>query len=248
MNLQESKIKIPTPLDEAPALVLEPEFQQGKAVILVYPGLGAAKEVQRKEMTWLAEHGFIAVCIDPPHHGERDDGHLQALARHTDAEAHPQFIRIVQEAIQEIPAIVEYCMQQYVPKIGITGISLGGFITYGAVVEEPRLRAAVPILGSPDWSPKKASSDSAMLKMMKLAPVHFPNKFPPCALFAANAGKDVSVRPAASRQFVAALQVFYDDYPERLQYKEYAESQHMMRENDWNDLWHHVINWFNRFL
>ena len=211
---------------------MEPEFQPGKAVVLVYPGLGAAKEVQRKEMAWLAESGFTTVCIDPPHHGERDDGHLQTLARLNGADAHPGFIRIVQEAIQEIPTIVEYCLQRFEKKVGITGISLGGFITYGAVVVEPRLEAAVPILGSPEWSPKNASNDSAMLKMMELAPVRFPEKFPPRALFASNAGKDVSVRPDASRKFVAHLQQFYSDHPERLKYTEYPESEHMMREED----------------
>lgn len=248
MELREFKRKIPTPLGSAPVLILEPVNQHRKGTVLVYPGLSAAKEVQRKEMIWLAEAGFTAVCIDSPHHGERADGYLEILAPLRDAEAHPKFIRIVQEAIQEIPAIVDYFHERNAQEIGITGISLGGFITYGAVVAEPRLKTAVPILGSPDWSPKKASHDSEMLGIIELAPVQFPEKFPPCALFAANAGKDASVPPAASRDFVSHLRSFYHDFPERLKYQEYPESEHRMREEDWNDLWRQVLDWFDRWL
>jgi uncharacterized protein len=248
MELRESKIKIPTPLGKAPSLVIEPLHSHSKATVLVYPGLSAAKEVQRKEMIWLAKAGFTAACMDSPHHGERADGYLEMLAPLKDAEAHPKFIRIVQEAIQEVPAIVDYFLEKNGNEIGITGISLGGFITYGAVVAEPRLKAAIPILGSPDWSPKKASQYSEMLGMVELAPVRFPEKFPPCALFAANAGKDVSVRPAGSRKFVSHLRSFYHDFPERLKYQEYPNSEHMMLEEDWNDLWGQVVEWLNRWL
>jgi uncharacterized protein len=247
MNFQESNIQIPTSLEIVPALVLEPQ-NSSKGIILIYPGLGGEKEVQRKEMNWLAEDGFTAVCIDPPHHGERDDGYLEALAPLPDSKAHPGFIRIIQEAIWEIPSIVDFCLMRFQQNVGITGISLGGFITYGAVVCEPRLKAAIPILGSPDWSPKKPSNDSEFLKMIKSAPVHSPRKFPPCALFAANAGRDVSVRPDASRKFVAQLRQFYEPFPEKLKYVEYSESEHMMREGDWYDLWRQVLEWFNTFL
>lgn len=248
MELREFNTTIPTPLGWASVLILEPADQNCKGTVLVYPGLSAAKEVQRKEMIWLAEAGFTAACIDSPHHGERADGYLEILAPLRDAEAHPKFIRIVQDAIQEIPAIVDYFYERNAQEIGITGISLGGFITYGAAVAEPRLKAAIPILGSPDWGPKKASRDSEMLGMMELAPVRFPEKFPPCALFAANAGRDASVPPAASREFVSHLRPFYGDHPERLKYQEYPESEHMMREEDWNDLWRQVINWFDLWL
>jgi uncharacterized protein len=247
MNLRESNIRIPGTLGSVSALILEPE-NGSKGTVLIYPGLGASKEIQRKEMNWLAEDGFTAVCIDPPHHGERDDGYLEALAPLPDSKAHLGFIQIVQEAIREIPSIVDFCLMRFQQNIGITGISLGGFITYGAVVCEPRLKAAVPILGSPDWSPKKSSNDSEFLKVIKSAPVHSPHKFPPCALFAANAGRDVSVRPDASRKFVAQLRQFYELFPEKLKYVEYSESEHMMREEDWYDLWRQVLEWFNRFL
>jgi uncharacterized protein len=247
MKFQESKIGIPSSQGSVPALLLEPE-QDGKGTVLIYTGLGAAKEIQRKEMNWLAEDGFTAICIDSPHHGERSDGYLEALARLPDAKAHPGFIQIVCEALQEIPFIVDFCLARFQQNVGITGISLGGFITYGAVINEPRFKAAIPILGSPDWSPRKPSNDPEFLKLMESAPVHSAPKFPPCALFAANAGRDVSVRPDASRKFVEQLREFYEPFPERLKYVEYSDSEHMMREQDWYDLWRQVLDWFNRFL
>ena len=60
MNLRESNIRIPSTLGSVPALILEPEHSS-KGTILIYPGLGASKEIQRKEMNWLAEDGFTAV-------------------------------------------------------------------------------------------------------------------------------------------------------------------------------------------
>jgi dienelactone hydrolase len=248
MKLRELNIQIPVPSGNVPALIIEPEDSPLKATVLVYPGLTAPKEVQRKEMIWLAEEGFCAIGIDSPHHGERDDGYLEKLAPLKDSEAHPMFIRIVQDAIQEIPVLVDFCLNRNSGNIGITGISLGGFITYGAVVMESRLTAAVPILGSPDWSPKRKPNDPEMLRLMEFAPIRFPKKFPPCALFAANAGKDVSVHPSNSRRFVKTLQPYYRDCPDHLKYVEYPESEHMMRPEDWHDLWRHTLDWFHRFL
>lgn len=229
-----------------PVLVMEPENSRG--TVLLYHGLGAAKEVQRKEMVWLAEAGFTAVCVDAPHHGERDDSLLEMMAPMSDAEAHPRFIKIVREAIAEIPALVDHCLLDYPGSVGISGISLGGFISFGAVPVEPRIKAAVPIIGSPDWTPKSGTPSTEMRRLMEHAPVRFPDHFAPCALFGANAGKDISVPPAASRAFFQTLHKAYRHFPERLKYVEYHESEHMMREQDWHDLWRQVIDWFARFL
>ena len=113
--------------------------------------------------------------------------------------------------------------------VGITGISLGGYIAFGAVTADRRIRAAVPILGAPEE-------------------VDDPAKFPPCAVLAANAGKDIYVPPPATRLFMKNLEQYYSAFPERLKYLEYAESEHFMREEDWNDLWREIIRWFQRFL
>jgi len=244
--MRENKIRIETSSGNAPALVFEPD--QSRGTVLVYHGLGAAKEVQRKEMGWLADAGFAAICVDAPHHGERADGYLETLSSVETTAQHFLVMKLVSEAMKEIPAIVEYCIQHLSGNVGIVGISLGGFITYGAAVVEPRIKAAVPILGSPDWSPKHGPASPEMQTLMEHAAVRFPERFPPCAVFAANAGKDIFVPPQASREFVSVLKNHYSAYPERLNYIEYSHSEHRMREEDWNDLWQRIVAWFHRFL
>jgi len=244
--MREIKVRIETPLGYAPVLILRPRGHCGTA--LVYHGLGAGKEVQHKEMVWLAEAGFTAVCVDAPHHGERADGYLEMLTSAETANQHFLVMKLVSEAIQEIPAVVEYCVQQFPGNVCIVGISLGGFIAYGAPVVEPRIKASVPILGSPDWNPKVGHATAELQALMEHAPARFPEKFPPCAVFAANARRDIYVPPRASREFIQTLQNEYQACPERLQYLEYPDSEHMMREEDWNDLWQRVLFWFYRFL
>jgi len=244
--MRENKIHIATPFGHAPALVLSPDHSAG--TIIVYHGLTASKEVQRKELQWLAEAGFTPVCVDAPHHGERRDGYLETLSSATTTDQHFMVMKLVFDATQEIPAIVDFCLQHFSGNVGIAGISLGGFIAYRAPVIEPRIKAAVPILGSPDWSPKEGSLSPEMRSLTEQAPVRVPEGFPPCAVFAANAGKDVFVPPQPSRDFFHVLQNHYHAFPERLSFLEYPDSEHMMREEDWNDLWKKVIQWFHRFL
>jgi len=87
-----------------------------------------------------------------------------------------------------------------------------------------------------------------MHELLRQAPMNFPEKFPPCALLASNAAKDIYVPPNPSREFSRVLQPYYSDDPERLKYVEYAESGHFMREQDWNDLWDLIIFWFEKYL
>ena len=227
-----------------PALVFEPPHAKG--TVLVYHGLGAFKEVQRKELAWLAEAGFRAVCLDAPHHGERRDGYLDSLAGSPDP--HPGFIRIVRDAAMEIPSIVSTCIETFGGNVAITGISLGGFISFAAVPADRRIRASLPILGSPVWNVAGSNPSRELLWLIEESPVQRPELFPPCALFAANAGRDIQVPPAASRQFLQVLQSPYHATPDRIKYREFEKSEHMMREEDWNDLWKDAIEWLDCFL
>lgn len=247
MEMNIRTFSIPTGNGPAPVLMYEPERSVCAGTVLLYHGLGAAKEVQRKELEWLCSANLRGVCVDAPHHGERSDGLLNLLA--SAENPHPEFIRIVREAAFEIPTIVDYCIDRFGGKVAVCGISLGGFIAFAAVPIDKRLAASVPILGSPDWNQRDGRAPSKLLlELMEHSPVKHPASFPPCALLVANAGKDAQVPPQAARDFVKSLRPHYRDCADRLQYLEYPESEHMMREQDWISLWQKTTAWLLRFL
>ena len=119
--------------------------------------------------------------------------------------------------------------------LGIAGISMGGFIAYGSVAVEPRIKVCAPILGSPKWN-------------HSLSPHLFPERFSSVALLAQNAANDESVPPKFSREFLRILKKKYSRDSMRLRYEEFPRSNHFMEEQEWNELWENVLNWFNRYL
>lgn len=225
----------------APALLIfqeTPEKAGRKGTILFYHGLRADKETHYKELRSLANAGFLAIGIDAIGHGERMYPECRDINPAQDFEK--VFMQMVAGTVDEIPRIIDELVDRGYStsdRIGIGGISMGGFITYRALIVEPRLKAACPVLGSPAW---KACPG--------LSPDGFPDRFYPTALLAQNAGKDVNVPAYWSRKFCKKLRNFYKDSPERLRYVEYAESGHFMREEDWNILWKNVVDWFERFI
>ena len=149
-------------------------------------------------------------------------------------------MRAVEASAREVPSVVDALIARnlaHADRLGIAGISMGGFIAYGALVFEPRIRVATPILGSPRWWDHTPDSPHRQL-----------DRFFPRALLSQNAGRDVNVPPDAAREFHHALAEHYADAPNRHCYVEFPDAEHFMSEQDWAVLWSNVLVWFDRFL
>lgn len=239
-------LHVPTAHGQAPVLLDVPAGRARFAgTVLVYHGLGACKEVQVKECAWLASAGLLAASVDAVGHGERRlpdfDVRLNGPGRHQ------ALLELVLASVQEVPAILDALgalLGDRAGGFGVAGISMGGYIAFGAAVREPRLRAVVPIIGAPDWTVGGEADDA----ILRYSPHLRPEGVAPKALLAFNAARDRDVPPAASREFVRRLRPFYEGMPDRLAYHEYAESEHTMREDDWNDLWQRATAWLLRYL
>ena len=238
MDIKELNVK----LADAPALLTfrgTPIEAGKKGTILFYHGLKARKEGNRKEYKSLAQKGFLVAGIDNVGHGERLYKNFDDRAKTKEA-FEIFFTGMVRETAEEVPIIIEELVKNYKinrDKVGICGISMGGYITYSAILIEPSLKAATPILGSPKW---KSS--------LEKSPHNHPEKFFPVALLSQNAGKDESVSPVFAKDFHRKLEPFYKEKPEKLKYIEFPDSGHFMIEEDWNELWDNTVNWFCKFL
>lgn len=227
----------------APALwVYTGERQRAReqGAVFFFHGLGSSKDQQQKELISLAERGFLAIGIDNMGHGERRYPDFDWRFSGENPDFGKELLGAVALTAQELPGLIDAYLQAgiIVPdKLGLVGVSMGGYIAYAAVLAEPRLKAVSVILGSPYWWEAPAES-----------PACFPERFFPTALLSQNAGQDASVPPHHARDFHQTLAAYYTAAPERQVYFEYPESGHFMRESDWNQCWERNLNWFETYL
>ena len=211
-----------------------------KAACCFITAWASSKDQQHKELCSLAERGFLAIGVDNVGHGER---------RYADFDRrlggdHPAFgqelLGAVAQTAREVPQLVNSLAEAGIvnpDKLGLVGVSMGGYIAYAAVLNEIRLKAVSVMLGSPHWWEAKADS-----------PDNHPERFYPTALLSQNAGRDGSVPPGYAREFHRGLAPYYAEQPSRQQYVEYPESGHFMREADWNLCWERSLNWLKTWI
>ncbi|MFL5344767.1 MAG: alpha/beta hydrolase family protein [Hyalangium sp.] len=237
MNLHTSRLS----LAGAPALTVHQGSREEaleRGTVLFFHGLNGSKEVHERELNLFAEHGLFAVGVDAVGHGERRYPDFSIRFADDNPRVDEEFAGVVQATAREVPALLDALVQEHgaTPRrMGIGGASMGGFITYAALAEERRLRVAVPLIASPELG--RAGS-----------PHERPERFFPVALFSQTAGRDEVVPPRQAREFHARLEPFYAQAPERLRYREFPESSHMMRPQDWKEATKDAAEWLVRFL
>lgn len=227
----------------APALVASagaPERAARRGCVLVYHGLDGHKGLHVPELGQLARAGFVAVGVDAVGHGARRWPDFEARFGASDGLGASSFLEVVRATTAELPALVDALLARRwaVPgRVGIAGVSLGGFVAYGAATTGGLFAAAAPIVASPLWD--RSAPDS---------PVHVPDRFYPTALLSVTSARDVVVPPGPVAELHATLAPRYSAAPERLRHLEWPDSGHMMEQRDWEDTWVAVIAWFDRHL
>ena len=121
-------------------------------------------------------------------------------------------------------------------RLGAIGISMGGFILFGAVVARCRLDAVATIVASPHWVGAPASPHLQL------------DRFAPTPLLMVTGSDDEVVSPLPARQLFEALRPRYAEQPERLHLLELASEGHMFSPGGWARGWGEVCGWLGRFL
>jgi predicted esterase len=186
-----------------------------------------------------ADRGLFAVGLDAVGQGERRYPDFDARFAHGNPRLEEEFLHIIQATANEVPAVLDALVSlgAHPERLGMGGVSQGGFITYRALLLDRRLRAAVALLGSPEWA----------LPLPESPHLH-PERFFPVALFSQTAGRDEVVSPGLARAFHERLTPFYAQAPERLRYREFPLSEHMMRPEDWDEAIRDAADWLVRHL
>lgn len=212
-----------TLLGTAPALIVRPDGEP-RATLLWYHGLGVSKETHLPELERFVRAGILAVGIDAAGHGERRLPNFEERFAPPREVIEPLLYQLVDESVAEIPSILDALG---VERIALCGISFGGFIAYRGAPRDPRIVAAVSLLGSPDPS---------------LADAYYPT-----ALLSLTCERDENVPPDAARAFHRELEPRYAEAPERLRYHEYPGETHFFTPAAWEDAMERTIAWVLRF-
>jgi dienelactone hydrolase len=181
-----------------PLLIAEPApGSEPVPVVLWYHGFRADALAHAGELERCAAAGFLAVGVDAVGHGARRDLFLdQRVARSADGGL-PIMLEIVENTVREFPALIDALADSYPvdrERISIVGISMGAFLVYRAVALGSPVRAAVALLGSPEW-PNESS------------PHHQLDAFRTPALLSITAERDTRVPGEAAMRLHSALGV-----------------------------------------
>ena len=232
-----------TEIDDIPVTLVR-DGAEGRSeaggVVLCHHGLGSSTAAWLHELQRFARAGFTVVGVDAVGHGRRrDDGLERRLADPRTKDV--AFIDVVRETSDEIPTLVDGLTRSGVladARLGLFGVSMGGFVAYAAVAKEPRLVAVVSLLGSPEWW-MRPSPDS---------PHRHEEGFGRVRLLSMTAGRDESVPGSYAAAFHARLAARFEDHAERLRHIDYPRSAHFMEEDDWNDAVRASCRWFHDHL
>jgi len=181
---------------DVPALLVcqgDADAAAERGCILVLHGPGASKDVHVKELDSLAGRGFLAVGVDSVGHGERRHPDFERRFSQDNPEFYKHFLQAVLETAGEVPPLLDALTRAGFVKadrVGILGISMGGFVTYKAVTLEPRLGAAVAVVASPEWPLDPPES-----------PHRQPERFDRVRLLSQTAGRDTVVPSRYARAF-----------------------------------------------
>jgi dienelactone hydrolase len=232
----------------APALLTSrhaPEVAARRGTVLIYHGFGGDKRAIGDLADALADAGFLAVRVDNVGHGERrrpDWDEVFSDRRWAEAEdaTEAEFLRLLRATAAEVPAIVDELVAlgwAHEDRLGITGRSMGGEISYAAVLNEPRIRAAAPMVGSPEWTLPWPES-----------PHRHAERFFPVPILSHSAELDEYVPARYIRDFRDRLTPLYAQRPERLRFIEYPGVGHYLTPELWQEAYQRVVAWFVRWL
>ena len=140
-----------------PLLELSDTAGEKRPLVLMFHGYGDRKECLIAQAYYLTTQGFAVVLPDVWGHGERFDGAIS------------DFFESVARTADEVDTLLDHFKNEPyadAERAGITGYSMGGCIVYEYISRpSPGVKAAVPIIATPDWAALMARPATAKLYM-----------------------------------------------------------------------------------
>lgn len=148
---------------EIPTLLALPLGATACPVVFWVPGYGVTKESCLNLAYRLGIRGIACVSFDPLHHGERYDRRLDhafepalggIFPPETGLDIYLNFLGCIGQSSADIATLLDHFSVDSrldTSRSGITGHSQGGYASFLALADIPKLKAAVPMMGLPTF-------------------------------------------------------------------------------------------------
>ena len=229
--------------------------QHKPLVILSHP-FQSSKSYWRDKLYDLAISGYFAVAMDNKGHGDRKEPDFKSQVFSKHGFNLYEVRRLIKETADDIPTLIDHfsthpCVDA--TRIGMIGVSMGGFATFRALVIEKRIRVAAPVIASPyfDERPRdvplnnrpginRALKDYAQ----QFSPDGFAERFYPRAILIQVGGRDKHLDAGRVKQFYKSLLPHYAKMPHKLRFIEEKNVGHEFTDS----MWQNIIEWFEQYL
>src|SRR4051794_33112922 len=216
---------------------MSPRERLDAPVVVYQHGYTGRKENDLGNLFALAERGYRTVSLDARLHGERRPADT---AEQFERDFAGTFHQVVMDTAVDLRVVLD---ELGVAKAGFIGVSMGAYIAYQALIDESRLTAVVPFIGSPGWPaelPERVRKLAEALRERgrRAGPEGLP------ALLMMNGQRDELVAPDGATQLHQALLPVYVDAPSRLEYHLDPALGHSVTE----PMWRAAVEWVARFL
>lgn len=242
--------------EKIPTFFIFPENAKQLPTVIFMHGLTANKSVDINKGIMLAEEGFCTIVLDLRNHGERieyDDNDPTEVKQDEESKKN-RWLNVLLETSKDVLKIIDLTESDDridSERIGMSGVSMGGFITFTCITLDKRIKAAAPLVASPEWLSFSdvfwlgEYRDSETLEKVRLfEPLQNYIKIPPTPLLVQNSIEDSYVKIEGARELYSRLKPLYSEFPERYKSIEYPNLKHATNP----EMIQNMIDWFKKYL
>jgi cephalosporin-C deacetylase-like acetyl esterase len=227
-----------------------------KTLIILSHAFWSTKEYWQARLETFAELGYYSVALDNKGHGQRREPDFKERVFIEGRLNVYEVRRLIKETADDVPKLINHFVakeQVDAARIGMIGVSMGGFITYRAIVIEERIRVAVPIIASPyfDDVPRDvpAVNQPEIQQALKAysreySPAHYLDRFYPRAILIQIGGLDKHINGKRVARFYRELTSYYQETPDKLEFVVEENAAHEFTAG----MWDKALNWFQKHL
>lgn len=249
------------PEGNIPIFLVKPTNKDKRPVILCSHGFLGNKDSMLQICLKYVDAGFAMVTWDAKNHGERTQPTFW-MDCHEDFPK--EWMKVVVDSACDVSKIIDFLESRedvIAERIGIMGVSMGGFISVLSATIDKRLRSIVSIIGGANYKalfakteflnfiPFKKTSLKRLHKetrelIMEYEPIDKAERFFPKAILLLNGDLDNIVPRECAEKLYDALKPHYKTALEKLVFKVYKNTYHWFTP----EMSENTIEWFRTTL